>query len=589
MIEKNPFVAWASCPCNVRLFCFLQIVLISLSASVSWSSDFAAIPASQWNYEKAAHLLDRAGFGGTPEEIQALASMTPQQAVESLVNYDSIDNTHLQPFVESGLPMDHLAQAQRRVAMIRRRNVVAQAEGPMPTPKVDPQALVYLRQASNLELHRVTLWWADRMLRTGRPLEERMTLFWHDHFACSNQKIKDYRKMLRQNELFREFATGNFGDLLIEIAGDPAMLVYLDNRVNVRRSPNENFARELLELFTMGPGHYTEKDIKEAARAFTGWSLAEDQFVFRRGQHDDDEKTFLGQTGPFNGEDIIAIILQQQTTAEFIAGKIYCHFVRENPSESTRRHLGELLVRNNYELKPLLRTIFLSRDFYGVESQGALVKSPVVFVASTYRKLGLTQLPTIPDFREVTRDMGQDLFYPPNVAGWPEGMEWIDPATLLKRANFVRDLMFIDPQAVQRRERLQNALQRAAALNQMPASETDRLLEPDEARAQELATRAGQTQAGGFLREGRAQAMARVIPVPLIVPEFNITQLIHGQVAREIVDELCTRFLSVQPNEEQRQAMAQFYQEQLIEPGAQEAALRHLLHLILSLPEYHLM
>src|SRR6185436_20141967 len=210
-----------------------------------------------------------------------------------------------------------------------------------------------------------------------RPLEEKLTLFWHGHFATGENKVRDYRMMLRQNEMFRAKASGPFRDLLVGILKDPAMLVYLDNGENIKKHPNENFGRELLELFTMGVGHYTEQDVREAARAFTGWTNDVLAFKFDTAQHDFDEKTFLGRTGPFDGEDIVDIVLAQPVTAEFMAAKLYRFFVRDAVDAQVRTALGRTYRDSGYQMKPLLKRIFLSKDFYSASTVGSQIKSPV--------------------------------------------------------------------------------------------------------------------------------------------------------------------------------------------------------------------
>src|SRR5262249_11523250 len=207
-----------------------------------------------------------------------------------------------------------------------------------------------------------------RMVATNRPLQEKMALFWHGHFATGEEKIRDYRKMEQQLALFHKHATGSFRALLIDVAPDPALLAYLDAAQNVKGAPNENFAREVMELFTMGVGNYTERDIREAARAFTGWIDDDLAFKVDAAKHDDGQKTFLGRAGQFDGVDILAIILDQKVTAEFIAGKIYRFFVREEVSPALQTKLGALLRDNDYQVAPLLRTLFLSRDFYTAPS-----------------------------------------------------------------------------------------------------------------------------------------------------------------------------------------------------------------------------
>ena len=271
-----------------------------------------------------------------------------------------------------------------------------------------------------------------------------MTLFWHGHFANSESKVRDYRKMLLQNETFRRNATGNFRTLMVAVAQDPAMLYFLDAAVNVKGAPNENFAREIMELFTMGVGNYSERDIREAARAFTGWNSDDLTFIVNAEQHDETEKEFFGRRGAFNGTQVIEIILEQPVTADYLATKLYRYFVREPVSAEFSNVLGGVLRDANYELKPLLRTIFLSRDFYSPASVGTHIKSPVELLVSTHKKLGAPEIAGIPDFNETTTAMGQTLFWPPTVAGWAGGRSWITPGLLLERGNFGRDVMFPD-------------------------------------------------------------------------------------------------------------------------------------------------
>src|SRR5207244_113964 len=218
--------------------------------------------------------------------------------------------------------------------------------------------------ANAIETQRLGLWWANRMFSTRRPLEEKLTLFWHGHFATGENKVRDYRMMIRQNEMLRARASGAFRDLLVGILKDPAMLVYLDNGENVKKHPNENFGRELLELFTMGVGNYSERDVREAARAFTGWTNDVLAFKFDKEQHDFGDKAFLGKTGPFDGVDIIDAILKQPVTAEFVAAKLYRYLVREDISISVKAGLGKTFRDGGCQMKPLLKQIFLSKDFY---------------------------------------------------------------------------------------------------------------------------------------------------------------------------------------------------------------------------------
>jgi len=428
------------------------------AAPSAWVEDLAPISDADWSYERARHLLDRAGFGGPPDEIARLARLTPEAAVSSLVDYQSIDNSHLKPFEHSGVydptltPFPPTRPAATTLAA-ETGSAMGVAVKPAGTRKLQPVAnrFFYWLRASTLETRRAANWWADRMVATDRPLEEKMALFWHGHFASGGDKVRDYRKMLGQVVLFQRLATGSFRELLIAVAQDPAMLVFLDAGQNVKGKPNENFGREVMELFTMGVGNYTEQDIREGARAFTGWR--DDDLTFRidPASHDDGVKTFLGRTGPFDGVQVLNIILEQRVTANYIAGKLYRFLVRDDLSPAFQDRLGALLRDNNYEIAPFLRTIFLSRDFYSTPSVGTHIRGPVELIVSTYRRFGLKTLPGVPDFNAATSELGQTLLNPPTVAGWAQGRVWITPGTLLARGNFAREVVmpdmidFVDP------------------------------------------------------------------------------------------------------------------------------------------------
>lgn len=306
------------------------------------------------------------------------------------------------------------------------------------------QEAFYHAFADRFEAHRLAQWWANRMLVTPRPLEEKITLFWHGHFATSSAKVRDYRMMKNHVDTLRKHALGNFRDLLIGMAKDPAMLVWLDNGQNVKGAANENFAREIMELFAMGVGNYTEKDIREAARAFTGWTNDHLDFVIKPELHDTGEKSVLGKTGNFDGTDVIDIILAQKCTTEFIAGKLHRYFVRDTVEPEVLTKLANHFRDGKYELKPFLKMLLLSKDFYSPAAVAQQVKSPVHLVISSYRKLGIKEIPGLPDFRTVTSELGQELLFPPNVAGWEGGTTWINSATLLVRSNFPRQLFFAD-------------------------------------------------------------------------------------------------------------------------------------------------
>ena len=345
----------------------------------TWKGDLTPITAADWSYDRAEHLLGRAGFSGTPDAVQSLADMMPAQAVRFLVDYDAISNDHLQPFAHSGFwdetltPFPPSRPAATDLAMRDGASMGIRVKPDHVNRHMQPVSdrFFYWLRATQMETRRVGYWWAERMLDTNRPLEEKMALFWHGHFATAENKVRDYRKMLLQIDMFEQNATGNFGDLLVSVAQDPAMLYYLDAGVNLKGAANENFAREVMELFTMGVGNYTEQDVREAARAFTGWNFDNLDFVVNGTQHDDEPKTFLGRTGNFGGVDVLDIILEQPATAEYIAAKVYRFFVRDDLSPELVTELGAILRENDYELRPLLTTLFLSRDFYSDASYGA--------------------------------------------------------------------------------------------------------------------------------------------------------------------------------------------------------------------------
>jgi uncharacterized protein (DUF1800 family) len=296
--------------------------------------------------------------------------------------------------------------------------------------KGDMEAKKMFIQQQRQQEKDLNLAWLNKMSTTDAQLREKMTLFWNNHFACrTNNSL--YAQQL--NNIQRSNALGNFRTLTLEVSQSPAMLQFLNNQQNHKGHPNENFARELMELFTIGRGNYTEQDVKESARAFTGWSFDKDgQFKMRPFQHDDGQKTFLGQTGNFAGEDIINILLEQKQTARFICTKLYKYLVNEIPDPSHINAMADVFYNVKYEIKPLLEFVFTSDWFYDDKNTGNLVKSPVELIVGLSRQFYITyQRPEV--LLEFQRALGQILFYPPNVAGWPGGRNWIDSSSLMYR------------------------------------------------------------------------------------------------------------------------------------------------------------
>jgi uncharacterized protein (DUF1800 family) len=284
----------------------------------------------------------------------------------------------------------------------------------------------------------VRAWWIFRMAQTRRPLEEKMTLFWHNHFATANYKVNNPRWMNGQIETFRRNALGNFRSMLLEMMRDPAMLVWLDGAQNKLGAPNENFAREILELFTMGVGSgYSEKDIQEAARCFTGWVYDNNArtFVFNPFLHDDGWKTVLGQSGNFHGDDVIDIIVRQPATGKFLATKLWKFFVSDDPPAREIERVAQAYFTSKFSIGAMMEAIFTSPVFYDQSTIYTRIKSPVEFVVNVLRTLDVPLL-TIKNLPDAVEAMGQDLLNPPNVAGWPGGKAWINTRTLLARVNF---------------------------------------------------------------------------------------------------------------------------------------------------------
>jgi uncharacterized protein (DUF1800 family) len=385
------------------------------------------LPASNWNFEMAAHLLNRAGFGGTPDDIQKLADLGPDKAVAFLLDYEAISDPTVNPDWAKPNP-DEIAKFR---ATIRTG-----------TPEEKKAAQHEQQQLYRRRMMELRGWWLQRMAHGPRPFQERMVLFWHGHFATSVDKVKEPYYMWRQNELFRRLATGNWQRLLTEAGKDPAMLVWLDQAQSRRQHANENYARENMELFSLGEGHYTEKDVTESARALTGWSLdrLNQKFVYRPRMHDDGEKTILGRTGNFNGDDVIAIIVAQPQSAGFITSKLWNYFAGQEPSSELNTALAAVFRMNGNNFKPMLRVMFRSEEFYGPDIVRNQVKSPVQWLVGSVRMLESSLPPPIVCWG-MLRQLGQDLFAPPNVKGWDGGVTWITTNTLLTRYNDAQSLV----------------------------------------------------------------------------------------------------------------------------------------------------
>jgi uncharacterized protein (DUF1800 family) len=376
-------------------------------------SPYRPTAADPWDLRKVTHLHRRAGFGANWNEVQRDLSEGPEASVRRL----------LEP---------------RPLAADESRVLEALAQGAIERGDAD----------------RLKAWWLTRILRSGDPLTERMTLFWHSHFASSNLKVMSLPLMFGQNETFRRHAQGEFADLASAMVADPAMLIWLDGGNSRRNQPNENFAREFLELFTLGTGNYREADVQQAARAFTGWveTPAEvlelrhvPRFRFEVADHDDGSKVFLGREGRWNGSDIVRITLEQPAAAEFLCRKLYRAFVREEgqPSADLIRPLAAELRTHRYSIRHVLGILLRSRHFFEASVRFERVKSPVEFSAGLLRMLEPPRatLRMLPLAAACDRQ-GQELFHPPNVSGWAGGRTWLNSATLLERGNWSSDVIW---------------------------------------------------------------------------------------------------------------------------------------------------
>jgi uncharacterized protein (DUF1800 family) len=501
----------------------------------------ASAPAGQlynsnaWSRDHAAHLLRRAGFGGTPEQIDFLHQMGRRKAVDYLLNYENEEDDTRPIEVQRSAPPGRLARREMSEQERQREQM-------------------RLRRESAAQLTRVLDWWIRTMVSTPRPLQEKLVLFWHGHFTSGFREVRSSYYLFEQNQLFRKHAAGNFRQLLLDVSADPAMVLYLNTQQNRRGKPNENYARELLELFTLGSGHYTEKDIKEAARAFTGISIdpATGQTTFNRRQHDDGVKTFMGRSGRWGPADIIDIILAQPAAAEHLAARVWTFFAHESPPQNVVRALARTLRKNKYEIRPMLREMFASDVFYGEKARFTHIKSPVELVVGTLRLLEMPPNDTLA-MNFAMRMMGQQLMQPPNVKGWDGGETWISTSTLFNRYNLVGVL--IDGTDNARARARREALRR-----QMEASLGG------EAMSDQLA----------------ATYQPPFDPIP-IIRQFKL------ESPEAIVDHFIDRLLQREISAKRRQILIDALKTELPDSARPDAAaIRLLLHLIVSTPEYQL-
>ena len=368
--------------------------------------------------ERVQLLLWRAGMGATPAQVDAATAKGYAQAVADVLTYpdEPAPGPTLPPFPEQPKNAQSLTGDQRT------------------------QLRMAINQANQQGIRAAILWWTNLMRATPYPLQENLTLFWHNHFATANDKVRRPAFMVQQNQLLRTHGAGKFVDLLIGVSKDPAMLHWLDNATNVNGHPNENWAREVMELFTLGIGNYTETDVREAARASTGWTVAYDGTVtFVPKRFDSGQKTILGQTGNFHMDDFSRMLAAHAATPRFISGKLFRWFVGDKPADADVQPMIDAWNQTGGEIRSVLRALFLSDAFTPERAAGGHIKNPAAWTVGAVRGLEASVADeTIAQMMDV---QGMRLFYPPNVGGWPSGTAWISPSSQVLRYNLAAGIV----------------------------------------------------------------------------------------------------------------------------------------------------
>jgi uncharacterized protein (DUF1800 family) len=416
-------------------------------------------------------------------------------------------------------------------------------------------------------------WWLYAMLHSKHQLREKMTLFWHNHFVSSSAKVHRPKLMYLQNRSLRQHALGTFGPFLLAVSKDPAMLVYLDSNSNVKGKPNENYAREVMELFSLGVGNYTEQDIREAARAFTGWHSDGDKFEFNPPLHDDGTKTVFGKTGNWNGDDVLKFCLEKPCAAMYLVRKLYGFFISEahKPQDKLLEPLAERFRKSDYDIADVVRTILSSRHFFSAYAYRQRIKSPVEFA------VGLVNSAVTPEDLDKGRvaqealinrveGMGQALFAPPNVKGWPGGKNWLNTSTVLARHNFALDI---------------------ASAN-LPVGRRPPSGRIEELRQQAEEEAALAEQNANVARRGKADEGK---PRPITSPALDLAAAVHREKAEkpaEIVRTLLDLLLQGDIEKEAREKLEKFLAEGNLKGAAMDWRIRDAAHAIMTMPEYQL-
>ncbi|MDP6990201.1 MAG: DUF1800 domain-containing protein [Planctomycetota bacterium] len=547
----------------------LRLSLLVPAALAALSASAPALQEACWGPRAAEHLLTRAGFAPTVTEIEAAAAGSPAEIVERLMEerraWKKVPPL-LVKYSEFGLdprqrPLNEkLPEGEELEQLIARRRFLRDQDR--------TQFLDYFDR------------WVRSMIRGDAPLRDRMTLFWHGFFTTSFQVVRRKYEMINQHELLREHALGSFADLLRGITHDPAMLIYLDNNTNVEGHPNENFARELMELYSLGEGNYTEVDVREAARALTGaWAGPYGEYEFHPEVHDSGEKTILGRTGNFGPDELLDILLEQPACARWVATKLLRYFEGVEPAAERVEEYAAALREADYEVAPVLRKLFTDPRFYRDEILGARIQGPIEYMVGICRKLDLDP----PDYYlfSATAELGQCFYDPPTVKGWDGGPAWITNSSLMMRGNCVGVLLDVfQPDYV-------TAEVRPASSGGDSGMHAQSTLSP-QLKAEVMVQAATRLAA---LKDDQGWE-----------PGLNLTRLVLRSGARtdaEIAAFLAEDWLAVEPNERVLALMGQFIARERVAYGLGdqplmtsgpnvELLLRRLAHLLFSLPEAQL-
>ena len=543
----------------------LSALTMALSLALVQASPASAAPTSVvpgWDARRAEHLWNRAGFGAGTAEVEQSVALGPERMVAELLT------------AESWIEQPFYARKRADADLSRYFKTLPQDERDR---KMDE-----LRSEDRAQMDDYLDWWVGRMLTGEEPLRERMVLFWHGHFTSSMDAVHSSYEMIQQNQLFRRLGLGSFRALLFGVARDPAMLLYLDNASSKKAHPNENFARELLELYTLGEGNYGEEDVREVARAFTGWGQENGRFVFDEKRHDDGQKRVLGVEGHLNGDDVLDILLKQPACARHLAHALLAYFEGVEPTRARLENYAAFLRESDWRIDAFLRRLFLDPEFYAEDKLGARVASPLDFLVGSARRLGLR--PPAAALVSGASLLGQRLFFPPSVRGWEGGETWATGGSLILRGELAGFLLG----RVRGRELLGERL--VASDGDAPATPAPAPMEA-----------AGERRNAGKGKAASVPADLRAIARMDLRPQVNLTARLtrgdptDGELARALLEELLATpvppALATKVEERITRARGELGLGDatwISRPELCEPLLRELAHDVLALPEAQL-